>query len=119
MTPDENRSFFKRFGRHLAGLRKDAGLTQVQVAEILGYSQTQVAAFEGGRRRIPVSALPLLAEAYGVSFEELLGDPGAKKRRKRGPASRLERQLEQVAKLPRSKQRLASEMLDTLLQAHS
>jgi transcriptional regulator with XRE-family HTH domain len=114
MTPEENRTFFKTLGPNLAALRKRAGLTQVQVAELLGYSQTQVAAFESGRRRIPVSALPVLADAYGATLEELLAVE-IKSRRKRGPRSKLERQVELVTKLPKAKQRLASEMLDAIL----
>jgi len=117
MSPEENRAFFKKFGKRLASLRKDAGLTQVQLAEVLGYSQTQVASFETGRRRIPVSALPVLTRTFGISFEELFGVQG--KPRRRGPTSKLERQLERLSKLPRSKQKVVSEMLDGILQQAS
>jgi len=64
------------------------------------------------RANVP-SFLPLLAKALGASIEELVGEepkPG-----KHGPAPKLQQQLERVAQLPRTKQRLISEVLDSLL----
>lgn len=115
MSPEENRAFFKEFGQRIAALRKDAGLSQAQLAKLLGYSQQQIASFEIGRRRIPVSAIPVLVRALGVTFEELLGEQG--KAPRRGPASKLEQQLERLSRLPRSKQKVVSEMLEGLLQS--
>ena len=114
MKPDE-KTFFEKLGQRIAALRQERGLTQVQLAEILGYSQQQVLSFEKGRRRIPVSALPDLSQALGVSAEELLGADDDKPA-KRGPAPKLQRQLEELSKLPRSQQRFVSQMLDTVLQ---
>ena len=113
LTP-EDKVFFKRLGERITTLRKERGLTQVQLAELLGYSQQQVLSFEKGRRRVPVSALPSLAGILGVSIEELLG--ADKNSSKRGPTPKLQRQLEMLSRLPRSKQRFVSEMLDTVLQ---
>ena len=113
LTP-EDKVFFKRLGDRISTLRKERGLTQVQLAELLGYSQQQVLSFEKGRRRVPVSALPSLAGILGVSIEELLG--ADKNSSKRGPTPKLQRQLEMLSRLPRSKQRFVSQMLDTVLQ---
>lgn len=116
MTQEENKAFFKSFGARLAKLRKEAGVTQVQLAALLGYSQQQIASFECGRRRIPLSAIPDLLDALGVSFETLLGvEPQPKKRRKRGPPSKLEQQMERISRLPRSEQRFVSKMIETAL----
>jgi hypothetical protein len=35
---------------------------------------------------------------------------------KRGPASKLQQQMEQIARLPRPKQRLAIDMLEAIIQ---
>lgn len=113
MSPDEQ-SFFQRLGERIAALRRERGLTQVQLAEMLGCSQQQVLSFEKGRRRVPVSTLPGLAKTLGISIEELIGveaQPG-----KRGPTPKLQRQLEQLNQLPKSQQRFISQMLDTVLQ---
>jgi len=113
MTPQET-TFFQKLGSRIATLRKTLGMTQAQLGEMIGVSQQQVVSFEKGRRKVPVSALPKLSEALGVSVEELIGTES--KPGKRGPTPRLQRQLEQLQELPRSKQRFVAEMLDTVLQ---
>lgn len=47
--------------------RKQAGLTQSQVAEMLGLSRPSVSEFEAGRRNVTASELSSLADIYGVS----------------------------------------------------
>ncbi len=116
MTHDE-KAFFEVLGRRIAALRKDQGMSQAQLGEVLGVTQQQVGHFEVGRRRVPVSTLPALARALGVTVEELIGEEP--KAAKRGPAPKLAQQLEQLAKLPRAQQRFVSQMLDTVLQQAS
>lgn len=109
------RAFFTRLGARIAELRKAHNITQVQLAEALGVSQQTVNSYEVGRRRVPVSALPQLARTLGVTVEELLGaDAAAAKRR--GPAPRLQQQIERIQQLPRTQQRFVMQMLDTVLQ---
>lgn len=106
-------AFFARLGARIAHLRKEQGITQVQLAETLGVSQQTITAYEVGRRRIQVSALPVIAQALGVTVEALVAeDP---KPAKRGPAPKLQQQLERLQALPKAKQRLVSEVLDSLL----
>jgi transcriptional regulator with XRE-family HTH domain len=113
MTPDET-VFFRQLGTRIAERRKAQDLTQAQLGELVGVAQQQIASFEIGRRRIPVSTLPLLAKALGVSVEALI-EGKHKPVAKRGPAPKLQQQLEQLQALPRAKQRLVSEVLDSLL----
>ena len=113
MTQDE-KEYFKMLGNRMAQLRKELDLTQVQLAQSLGISQQMVASYEVGRRRIPVSMLPALAQVLRVQIDELLGDT-AKSRAKRGPASQLQRSIERISELPKPKQRFVLEMLETVL----
>lgn len=113
MTQDE-KDYFKELGSRLAQLRKAAGLTQVQLAETLGISQQMVASYEVGRRRIPVSMLPALAQALKVQVDALLGST-PKAQARRGPASQLQRSIERIGELPKPKQRFVLEMLETVL----
>ena len=110
----DHEDFFLKFGQRLALLRKERGLTQIQVADALGISQQQLLSFEKGRRRIPASLLPTLAALLDVSVDDLLGLTSPKT--KRGPSSKLEIQLEMLKRLPRSKQRFVSQMLEAVLQ---
>ena len=116
MTPEEN-AFFRELGSRIAALRLEAGLTQTRLGEMIGVSQQQVVSFEKGRRKVPVSTLPKLSEALGVPVDELIGIEAEPRRR--GPTPKLQRQLEQLQQLPRSKQRFVVEMLDTVLQQAS
>jgi len=49
--------FFRNLGQRIAQARKDAGLTQQQLAATLGISQPMLASYEIGRRRLPASML--------------------------------------------------------------
>ena len=109
----EERAFFAQLGERIAKLRKDQGITQVQLAERLGVSQQTITAYEVGRRRIQVSALPVIAHALGVGVEELVSANA--KPAKRGPTPKLLQQLERVHALPKAKQRMVSDVLDSLL----
>jgi len=87
----------------------------VQLAEILGIAQQTMAHYEGGVSRIAVALLPPLARALNTTVEDLIGEDG-KRGGKRGPASKLQQQLDQVSQLPRAQQKFVSAMLDTVLQ---
>lgn len=63
---------------------------------------------------MPVSALPVLARYLGVSLEELIGDQP--RPAKRGPAPKLQQQLERLRQLPKAKQKFVVEMLETVLR---
>lgn len=46
--------------------RKDAGVTQVQLAERIGQRQTFVSKYENGERRLDVAEYIMVARAIGV-----------------------------------------------------
>lgn len=54
-------------------LREDADLTQRQVADILGTSQTMYARYERGANELPIHHLIALCNLYRVSADYLLG----------------------------------------------
>lgn len=112
MTHDEKK-FFKELGARVATLRKEQGVTQVQLGEMLEIAQQMVASYEIGRRRIPVSMIPRLAHALAVPLETLLGvTNGAGKR---GPTPKLQRQMERIHQLPKARQKFVMEMIETVL----
>lgn len=113
MTKDD-KVFFKQLGKRVAGLRKELGITQVQLAETLNISQQLIAAYEAGNRKIPASMLPILAKLFAVSLEQLTGVD--ERPVKRGPASTLQRQIEQIGLMPRAKQKFITEMLEALIK---
>jgi transcriptional regulator with XRE-family HTH domain len=112
MTQDEQ-DFFKAMGARIAEFRKASGITQVQLAETMEVSQPTVAAWEAGRRGVPVSMVPALAHALGCTVEALVGERARAARR--GPTPKLQQQIERISQLPKPKQRFVMEMIDTVL----
>lgn len=60
-------------GLRLKEARKQKGLTQAEVAEMVGISQSGFSAWESGKTRIDAQSLSKLAALYGVSTDYLLG----------------------------------------------
>lgn len=56
----------------LRGLREDNDMTQTQVAQVLGTSQTMYARYERGANEIPLHHLVTLCRFYNVSADYLL-----------------------------------------------
>ena len=56
----------------IRGLREDNDLTQQQIANVLGTSQTMYARYERGANEIPVHHLVALCKFYNVSADYLL-----------------------------------------------
>lgn len=54
-------------------LREDNDLTQQQVADYLGTSQTMYARYERGANELPIHHLLALCELYHVSSDTFLG----------------------------------------------
>lgn len=61
------------FSHRLTRLRKYAGLTQAQLAERLGLTNTAVSAYERGARKPSFEALVGLSQELGVDPSYLLG----------------------------------------------
>lgn len=75
----------RTFQEKLRGIREDNDLTQTQVAQILGTSQTMYARYERGANELPTRHLVTLCRFYNVSADYFLGtEPD--QRRKRGAA---------------------------------
>jgi transcriptional regulator with XRE-family HTH domain len=111
---DNERAFFAALGGRIARLRKQQDITQVQLAELLGITQQTLNSYETGRRRVPVSLLPLLAKRLGVAVEALLDDD-AKAAAKRGPVPKLQQQMDRITQLPRARQQFVMEVIESVL----
>jgi transcriptional regulator with XRE-family HTH domain len=54
-------------------LREDSDMTQQEVADFLGTSQTMYARYERGANELPIRHLIKLCELYNVSSDYILG----------------------------------------------
>ena len=59
--------------QRIRDLREDHDLTQKQIAQMLGMSQTGYSKYETGENDIPTAILVRLADFYHVSTDYLLG----------------------------------------------
>lgn len=57
----------------IRGLREDNDLTQQQLADVLGTSQTMYARYERGANEVPLRHIVTLCRFYNVSADYLLG----------------------------------------------
>ena len=112
-----DKTYYRELGRRIAERRKAVGMTQVELAKVLGIAQQTMAHYEGGTLRVAVALLPPLASTLGLTLEELVGSEAkpAKTKGKRGPAPKIQQQLEQIEALPKSKQRVIAQVLDSML----
>lgn len=56
----------------LRGLRVKEGITQQQLADALGTSQSRVAELENGTRRISINMAKRISKTYGVTYKAFL-----------------------------------------------
>lgn len=66
----------------IRGLREDNDLTQAQVAQYLGTSQTMYARYERGANELPIRHLVTLCRLYNLSADYFLGTEPDPRRRK-------------------------------------
>lgn len=57
----------------LKEIRKEAGVTQVQLAELLEVSQSTICSWETGVAQVPSGMLPVLADLFGCTIDALFG----------------------------------------------
>ena len=63
----------KTYFERLRALREDNDLTQKQIADILGTSQTMYARYERGANELPIRHLKTLCLFYNISSDYILG----------------------------------------------
>lgn len=98
----------------LVALRKAAGLSQAELADLTGVSSKSIAYWETSSTPPRSDVLPKLAKALGVRLEDLLADHRPSPKRP-GPAGKLQKVFEQAVKLPRREQDLVAKFVQTLL----
>jgi transcriptional regulator with XRE-family HTH domain len=108
----------EKLGERVALLRKERGLTQVELAEALGVAQSIVSKYESGELRLHGELIIQLAELLDVSADELLG---LVERPRTGPAKdkRLARRLQGFDRLPKRDRDALTRTIDAFLAARS
>ena len=107
-------------GTRIARLRRDKGLTQVELAERLGVTQPAVSDYENDDIRVPADVVVEIATILGVSTDELLGLKESPARAASSPKNRrLYRRLQDIEKLPRRDQQALLRTIEAFLSKAS
>jgi transcriptional regulator with XRE-family HTH domain len=102
---------------HLARLREQAGLTVRELARQVGTSHSNILYWERSGKVGKMEFLLPIANALGVTVEEVLGE--ARPRRVANPGGKLGQAFEAAAKLPRSKQEKVIALLEAFVDQHA
>ena len=102
------------FGARLFRLRKERGLTQIQLAEAIESSQRAISHYETVAEFPPASVIIDLAKALDVSTDELLGIKASKKVRDDPEKQRLWRKFRQILGLSEKDRRAIIRMINSL-----
>jgi transcriptional regulator with XRE-family HTH domain len=103
-------------GKRLRALREAAGLSQSELAQRLGVHRSNIGFWEG-KGIIPRSdLLAPMAEALGVTVNDLLGKE-TKPKRTAAPVGRARLVFNQVSKLPRRQQQHIIRVVEDLIAA--
>lgn len=75
LTSKDGTSFSKDVGKSIVTYRQSRGLTQQQLADLVGLSVQQIQKYEYGETNISVARLITIANAFDVCVLELLKPP--------------------------------------------
>jgi transcriptional regulator with XRE-family HTH domain len=104
-------------GAQIARIRKDQGLSQEALAEVMGISRKRVVDYETGRIHLNDEMIVRFAVTLNVSADQLLGLKPPKKSLDE-PMLRLTRRLRELSNLPEDKKRAIFTILDDLIKAN-
>lgn len=94
----------------IAALRKQKGLTQQALADVLGLHVTQVRRYELGSSQPSMDALKKIARTFCVTTDSLVFDEGELE-----PDSDLALQFQAISNMPEEKQEVIKQLLDGMI----
>jgi transcriptional regulator with XRE-family HTH domain len=108
------------FGRRLAALRRQKGLSQRELAERLDTTQKTVDYCERRALNPTLDLVERVAAALEVSAAELIGDGAAPMRlsKKAGPTGKVQKVFEDVSRLPRRQQEKIVEFVSAFVRQY-
>jgi len=96
--------------KRLITLRKEKGLTQQQMADVLSVHVNSLKKYEAGQAQPSLDAIKKIAIGLHVSTDFLLFEE-----HERGPGDDLALQLEAISQMPEGEQMVIREVLESLI----
>jgi transcriptional regulator with XRE-family HTH domain len=102
-------------GSRIARLRKDKGMTQLELAERMGVSQPVISDYENDEIGLDSARIVQLAQILDVSGDEVLGLQKPARTSDTIKNRRLYRQIQSIDKLPKRDQQALLRTIDAFL----
>ncbi len=102
-------------GQRLAQLRKEKGITQGELADILGLSQPMVSDYERGELRLHGELIVEITTLLGISADQLLGIKATSQKNGEFKNRRLSRRLQAIDQLPKRDQDALFRTIDAFI----
>ena len=100
-------------------LRLAAGLSQTELARIIGVPQPNIAYWELSEKPPRSDVIPKMAEALGVRVDDILiGDGQVVRERRGGPTGKVRQVFEDVSRLPRRQQEKVVEFVSAFVKQY-
>jgi transcriptional regulator with XRE-family HTH domain len=106
------------FGKRLAAARQAKGLSQAALAEKLGTTRVNIGYYEREASNPTLDFIQRCARVLEVPLSDLTGSAEPKTKHKTGPPSQIEQRLEAIRNLPRNKQKVVLQLLDSFLSSN-
>ncbi|MBI9099532.1 MAG: helix-turn-helix transcriptional regulator [Spirochaetaceae bacterium] len=113
MIVKEEKEIYTDLGQRISNARKELNITQEQLAKIVGLTQPTLASYEIGRRKIPIPIFLEISEALRMDLDSFFP---YLERRKRGPVSKVDLELEKVKALPLKQQKIIMDMIESVIR---
>ena len=103
------------FAERLIQLRKSHQLTQVELAKKIGVCKATIGYYEAAAKNPKLATIQKVADFFDVPVQNLVMDKSESA--KPGPDSKLQTLFERVERLPSTKQRAITNMLEAYLNS--
>ncbi len=104
-------------GKRIAEVRKSRGLTQTQLAELIGINQRLVSDYEVGRAGITAEMLARFCSVLQCPADSLIRDsPIQQKPPQNSPSLKLVKRFKQIEQLPPAQQKVLLQNIDMFLK---
>jgi transcriptional regulator with XRE-family HTH domain len=103
-------------GERLRSLRHSLGITQREIARLLGVDQAHISNVERGARGLTIQQVVKLSRGLGVSADEILNNGKKQKPVNSLRDGRILLRLQRIQELPHSQQQAILKILDGLLE---
>ena len=114
--PPKNVLFSKQeVGRRIRALREQRALTQVELAQVLRVTQSNVSEMERGVRGLTIHQVVKLAKALRTSTDAILVGKNGSQHADATSDLKLRRRVQRIGKLPPARQRVVLKFLDALI----